>query len=160
MESVAGPDGSPVHAAPAQRDDNDKDAIDVLHSEAAGVLGGRMPETRALVKWTAAAMAPGVARALAKWRGGRCDGVRDALRQTRRGSRVEVDPSRRTGRAGLSEAREVLGLERRNGWGDTKVTVILLLNKAKLCYKPGKISHVTQQSRCQRQRLRPVLAIS
>jgi hypothetical protein len=121
MESVAGPDGSPVHAAPEQRDDNDEDAGDVLHSEAAGVLGGRMPETRPLVKWTAAALAPGVARALAKWRGGRCDGVRDALRQTRRGSRVEVDPGRRTGRAGLSEKPGQGWAWRGAMGGDTKV---------------------------------------
>jgi hypothetical protein len=69
MESVAGPDGSPVHATTIQRHDDDEDADEGLYLEAASVLGVRMPETRPLVKWTAAALAPGVARALAlpKW---------------------------------------------------------------------------------------------
>nr|CAB3502523.1 unnamed protein product [Digitaria exilis] len=41
---------------------------EVSHFEAAGVLGGRMPETQPLVQCTAAALAPGVCRR--RWRSG------------------------------------------------------------------------------------------
>ena len=42
---------------------DDEDADGGLYLEAASVLGVRMPETRPLVKWTAAALAPGAGAA-------------------------------------------------------------------------------------------------
>ena len=50
MESVARPDGSPVHATTIQRHDDDEDADEGLYLEAASVLGVRIPETLPLVK--------------------------------------------------------------------------------------------------------------
>lgn len=85
MESAAGADGSPVHAAAVQRVTTTKTQRgsialgsgrrarrqDAGDAAAGAVYGGGAGAWR--VPW-----------ALAKWRGGRCDGVRDAFRQTRR----------------------------------------------------------------------------